>query len=399
MDISLAGATQDEVRRHNLGGLVRLLHVNGAMSRADLTRLTGLNRSTVGALTTDLAQVGLVRESSPVGRGVGRPSIVVTPNSERVFALAFDLRVERTVAAIVGLGGVVLGRHEEHHAAPDSSPLEVMTEIERLAAALQAEAPEGATCIGIGIAIPGVIRHTDGLVRFAPNMGWVDVPIAQQLRGRLRTVLPMFVGNDADLGAVSEHVRGTAAGSSNVIFLSGEVGLGGGIILGGRIMVGAGGYGGEVGHMVVNPTGRECRCGRRGCWETEVGRAAVLSALRATPADDIDTLLAQRAERGPVDGDDLQRVGRWLGVGLANLVNIFNPEVVVFGGLLRKVFPLVEEDLREHVDAALVAPREQVRLALPGLGSDSALLGAAESVFAPLLDDPLGSLGGNRVAA
>jgi predicted NBD/HSP70 family sugar kinase len=399
VDISLAGATQDEVRRHNLGGLVRLLHVNGAMSRADLTRLTGLNRSTVGALTTDLAQAGLVRESAPVGRGVGRPSIVVTPNSERVFALAFDLRVERTVAAIVGLGGVVLGRREEHHVKRDSAPTEVMAEIERLAATLLAEAPEGADCVGTGVAIPGVVRHTDGLVRFAPNMGWVDVPIAQQLRGRLRTVLPVLVGNDADLGAISEHVRGTAAGSSNVIFLSGEVGVGGGIILGGRLMVGAGGYGGEVGHMVVNPSGRSCRCGRQGCWETEIGRAAVLKALGGTQGDDVDALLAEFAARGPTEGGDLRRVGRWLGIGLANLVNIFNPDVVVFGGLLRKVFPLVEVHLREHVDAALVAPREQVRLALPGLGSDSALLGAAESVFEPLLDDPLGSLSGTRVAA
>ena len=399
MDISLAGATQDEVRRHNLGGLVRLLHVNGAMSRADLTRLTGLNRSTVGALTTDLAQAGLVRESAPVGRGVGRPSIVVTPNSERVFALAFDLRVERTVAAIVGLGGVVLGRREEHHVKRDSAPTEVMAEIERLAATLLAEAPEGADCVGTGVAIPGVVRHTDGLVRFAPNMGWVDVPIAQQLRGRLRTVLPVLVGNDADLGAISEHVRGTAAGSSNVVFLSGEVGVGGGIILGGRLMVGAGGYGGEVGHMVVNPSGRSCRCGRQGCWETEIGRAAVLKALGGTQGDDVDALLAEFAARGPTEGGDLRRVGRWLGIGLANLVNIFNPDVVVFGGLLRKVLPLVEVHLREHVDSALVAPREQVRLALPGLGSDSALLGAAESVFEPLLDDPLGSLSGTRVAA
>ena len=292
-----------------------------------------------------------------------------------------------------------MGRREEHHVKRDSAPTEVMAEIERLAATLLAEAPEGADCVGTGVAIPGVVRHTDGLVRFAPNMGWVDVPIAQQLRGRLRTALPVLVGNDADLGAISEHVRGTAAGSSNVVFLSGEVGVGGGIILGGRLMVGAGGYGGEVGHMVVNPSGRSCRCGRQGCWETEIGRAAVLKALGGTQSDDVDALLAEFAARGPAGGGDLRRVGRWLGIGLANLVNIFNPDVVVFGGLLRKVLPLVEVHLREHVDAALVAPREQVRLALPGLGSDSALLGAAESVFAPLLDDPLGSLGGNRIAA
>ena len=398
MDTSLAGATQDEVRRHNLGGLVRLLHVNGPMSRADLTRLTGLNRSTVGALTTDLAQAGLVRESAPVGKGVGRPSIVVTPSGGRVFALAFDLRVERTVAAVVGLGGVVLGREERHHLRRGSTPADVLAELVQLATSLLAEAPRDAHCLGIGVAIPGVVRHIDGLVRLAPNMGWVDVPVAEMLGDRLGTTLPLVIGNDADFGAIAEHTRGSAAGTSNLIFLSGEVGVGGGIILGGRPMIGAGGYGGEVGHMVVNPTGRQCRCGRRGCWETEIGRAAVLRALGGSSRDDVDELLARALTAAPRELD-LSRVGRWLGTGLANLVNIFNPEVVVFGGLLRKILPVVELQLREHVDSALVAPREEVRLVLPGLGSDSALLGAAEAVFSPLLDDPLGSLNGGQFAA
>ena len=399
MNTSLAGATQDELRRHNFGRLVGILHVNGSMSRADLTRLTGLNRSTVGALTTDLAQAGLVRESAPVGRGVGRPSIVVAPNSDGVFALAFDLRVERTVAAVVGLGGVVLTRQEVRHSRRHTAPAEVLCEVERLASELVAAAPDGAVCLGVGMAIPGVVRHTDGLVRFAPNMGWVDVPIASLLRELLATSLPIFVGNDADLGAISEHVRGVARGASNVVFLSGEVGVGGGIILGGRPMMGAGGYGGEVGHMVVNPSGRSCRCGRRGCWETEIGEDAVLIALGGGRRDDVDALLAPLTLRASDDAPELRRVARWLGLGLANLVNIFNPEVVVFGGLLRKILPLVEAHLREHFDTALVAPREQVRLALPGLGRDSALLGAAESVFAPLLADPLGNLGRTRVAS
>lgn len=369
------------------------------MSRADLTRLTKLNRSTVGALTTELAQAGLVRERSPVGRGVGRPSIVVEPNSEGVFALAFDLRVERTVAAVVGLGGVVLGRWEVRHGRRETTPTEVLREVELLASEHLVEAPDGALCLGVGVAVPGVVRHADGFVRFAPNMGWIDVPVALLLGELLSTSLPIIVGNDADLGAISEHVRGAAAGSSNVIFLSGEVGVGGGIILGGRPMMGAGGYGGEVGHMVVNPSGRSCRCGRRGCWETEIGEDAVLKALGGTHHDDVDTLLASLASRGAGDAPDLRRVARWLGIGLANLVNIFNPEVVVFGGLLRKILPLVQEHLGEQFDTALVAPREQVRLALPALGRDSALLGAAESIFAQLLDDPLSTLGRTRAVA
>ena len=119
---TLAGATQDEVRRHNLGSLLRLLHVNGAASRSDLTALTGLNRSTVGALTTELADAGLVREDTPVGRGgAGRPSIVVRPESQRVYVLALDVGVDHLVAARVGLAR--RGAEELQHPRPGCADL------------------------------------------------------------------------------------------------------------------------------------------------------------------------------------------------------------------------------------------------------------------------------------
>ncbi len=392
MVTTLAGATQDEVRRHNLGSLLRLLHVHGAASRSDLTSLTGLNRSTVGALTGELADAGLVREQAPVGRGgAGRPSIVVRPESARVYVLALDVGVDHVIAARVGLGGEVLDRRELRQGRGGYPIRRVLQQVERLARSVLAGADPGSVCVGIGAGVCGVVRHSDGLVRFAPNLGWVDVPFGTQLADRLNTDLPVTVGNDADLGAISEHVRGAAEGARNVIFLSGEVGVGGGIILDGRPMTGAGGYGGEVGHMALNPRGRLCRCGARGCWETEVGEDAVLIAS-GRPDGTVEDVLAA-AEAGDREARAaLRRVGRWLGVGVSNLVNLFNPEVVIFGGLLRQLYPATEAYVRAELATALAAPREQVRLALPMLGGDATLLGAAETAFQPLLDDPLGAL-------
>ena len=145
--------------------------------------------------------------------------------------------------------------------------------------------------------------------------------------------------------------------------------------------------------MVVNPGGRQCRCGARGCWETEVGEDAVLLAAGLEPGSG-----ARRHRRSPPPRQRatawpqaaLKRVGDWLGLGVGNLVNIFNPEVVVFGGALRQVFPLVRQQVQQALDQALTAPREQVRLVLPALGADSVIVGAAEVAFRPLLDDPLG---------
>jgi len=389
---SLAGATQDEVRRQNLASLVRILHVRGSTSRSDLTTLTGLNRSTVGDLTGELVDAGLVRETAPVGRGVGRPSIVVAPNGERIFVLAFDVGVERTVAALVGLGGGVLARREVFRQRGTWTPGNVVRVITRLSGAVLAEAPPGSRCVGVGVAVPGVVRHADGFVRFAPNMGWVDVPFGARVRDALGVSVPVVVGNDADLGAIAEHQRGSASGVSNVVYVTGEVGVGAGIILDGRPMVGAGGYGGEVGHMMVNPRGRTCRCGRRGCWETEIGEEAVLAALGVGSGDRIDTVLASVRITPAGDVAALRPVGRWIGVGVANLVNLFNPEVVVFGGLLGQVVQLTRRQVLDGLAGALSAPREQVRLELPALGRDSALFGAAEAAFAPLLDEPLGLL-------
>jgi predicted NBD/HSP70 family sugar kinase len=228
-------------------------------------------------------------------------------------------------------------------------------------------------------------------VRFAPNLGWVDVPLGEHLRDRLGVATPVVVGNDSDLGAIAERLRGSAIGAANVIYLSGQVGVGGGIVIDGSLLTGAQGYGGEVGHMRVNPRGRLCRCGAIGCWETEIGEPAVRAATRAAESESVADIVT-RAGAGDRDAaKGLRKVGDWIAVGVANLVHIFNPDVVVFGGALRELLPVVRGQVEEQLTSALPAPGEHVILAAPALGDDSTLLGAAESAFAPLLDDPLGA--------
>jgi predicted NBD/HSP70 family sugar kinase len=372
-------ATNDEVRRYNLGRLLRLLHLEGATSRSRLTAHTGLNRSTVRALTAELAEAGLVRESAPTaGGGAGRPSIVVEPASDRVSVLAVDIGVDHLVAARIGLGGVVLDRRALRQADHDLD--RTLDRVERVVDAMLAELPPGDRCVGIGVGVCGVVGE-DGSVRFAPNLGWHDVPLGRLVTNRLGGRLPVSVGNDADLGAMAENLRGAAAGLDDLIYISGEVGVGGGIILGGRPLVGAGGYGGEIGHMTVNPAGRLCRCGNRGCWETEIGEEAVRLAAGIGPGADFADVAQDPAA--------LCEVGHWLGVGVVNLVNIFNPRMIVFGGTTRGVFAVTEPAVREALSSALAAPREQVRLSLAALGADSTVLGAAELAFRPLLDNPL----------
>lgn len=388
---SLAGATQDEVRRSNLSTVLRLLHLGGAQSRSHLTAITGLNRSTVGDLVSTLASLGLVRERPGDVRGVGRPSLVVEPVSTSAAVLALDFRVERTIAALVGLGGGVIARVERRHTAGDREAL--VAEVTRASEEVLAFLPPGSEWVGTCVGVPGVVRVSDGLVRFAPNLGWSDVPLGDLLRSSVGSGRgDVSVRNDADLGVLAEHMRGSARDSSTVLYLAGDIGVGGGVIVDGRPLVGAGGYGGEVGHMRVNPNGHVCRCGARGCWETEIGSAALLRAAGADPAADVAELSARAAEG---QGDAIEAFGRiadWLGVGLVNLVNMLNPQSIVLGGHLGTTYAIASHRVLRQIEGALPATRELVRVCSSRLGGDATLIGAAEVAFTALLEDPVGLL-------
>jgi predicted NBD/HSP70 family sugar kinase len=355
---------------------------------------SGLNRSTVGVLVSELADAGLVTEVGGRAGQVGRPSIMVQPNAESAVVVAFDLRVERTVVALVGLGGTVLWRKDQRHRRTRFTPRAATRVISNLTAEALRRAPDDASWVGVGVGVPGVIDHLDGTVRLAPNLGWVDEPFAAMIREalieRFDYAPAIDVSNDADLGAVAEHVRGVGADNRNLIYLSGEVGVGGGIIIDGRAMAGAGGYGGEVGHMVVNPEGTVCRCGTQGCWETEIGRDAIVAAAGlGNDSAEVADVIAAATSGNRKAGAAVDDAGEWLGIGLANLVNLFNPEVIVMGGHLRLLFPLVSGTVYRRIHYALPASREQVRVEVPALNGDSTVIGAAETAFEALLTDPL----------
>jgi predicted NBD/HSP70 family sugar kinase len=389
-----SGATQDEIRRRNVSTLLRHVHVEGQLSRAQLTARMGLNRSTIKALVEDLSYAGLVAETIPeTGLRAGRPSHLVGPRSDTAYVLAANLGVDTVSVAAVGLGGVINARSEYRLPGPGVDH-EIV--IERLAAELRTlnkSVKPGAWLAGVGVGVPGAVRQADGFVEFAPNLGWRGVPFAQLLSQRLGLPVQTSVGNDGDLGGLAEHLRGAGRGIGHLIYLSGEVGIGGGIVVDGRMLTGAHGYGGELGHMMVNPNGRPCRCGSRGCFETEAGEDAVLVACGRTAGGGRAALLevfaaASQGEERALEG--LQSIAVWVARGLTSLVNILNPDVVILGGPLSSLFFLTGDRIKSEMDSmSTFASRSGVRLLQPGLGEDSSLLGAAELAFGPLLDDPV----------
>jgi predicted NBD/HSP70 family sugar kinase len=387
------GQRSETVRRANLSALVRGLHDAGPMSRSELVAATGLTRTAIRGLVGELADAGIAQEAAAVRRGTpGRPSPVVRIAPDAAAVIAVELLVDSIAVAIVGLDGQVV-HHERVHRPRDERSLDAV--VRRIAAMATAIASRSqAPVVGVGVAVAGVVRRSDGHVAMAPNLGWVDVPFGARLASALEMDVPVVVGNDGDLGALAEHRRGSGVGVDDLLYVSGEVGVGGGVIVGGRPLDGLAGYGGEIGHLPVNPGGAPCRCGSIGCWETEVGEGALL-ALAGLPPDagrnGIDTVLREAEAGNQVAVAALEHVGRWLAVGLAGLVNILNPQLIVLGSMHGRIYPVIRHTVEAGLSArALPAPRALVRIVPATLGADAPLIGAAELALEPILSDPAG---------
>ena len=228
----------------------------------------------------------------------------------------------------------------------------------------------------------------------APNLGWTDVPLGERLIAVFGDEVPIYVANEADLGALAEARRGAARGADHVLFISGEVGVGGGLIVDGQPFTGVAGYGGEIGHMPVNANGPPATAGRSAAGRPRSAPTACCAApaARRRAVGPPSTPCSRGASAGsPVDLAALEETGRWLAFGLAGLVNILNPRLVVMGGQFARILPFVDEVVKAGLDRyALSAPRRLVRVVPATLGADAPLLGAAEHAFEPLLADPAG---------
>ena len=394
-----AGAARpEEIRRHNLGLLLEQVHRDGELTRAELTQRLGLNRSTIGALVAELSDLGLIDEHVPTGNErAGRPSHVVTPRVDGPYAIAVEVDVDSVVTAAVSLGGDVLIRRDHTLPAAGNTPGDIADHIATDVDAVVEALPVGARSVGIGVSTPGTVTPSGGRVEHAPNLEWRGEPFGAILTERLPPGVDLVFGNDANLGAMAEHLRGAARGFHDAVYLNGKIGVGGGIIVDGRPLSGAGGFAGEVGHMLLDPAGPPCHCGSRGCVETYVGEGALLRlAGRTAPPNRESVAEVLRSARAgePAALGGLRGVAVALGRTVANLVNLLNPQVVIMGGSLATVLDLCRAEVETELDVrAMSEARRSVELRTAGLGDDSSLMGAAELAFAPLLADPVGTAG------
>ena len=388
------------LRRSNLALVLGRLR-EGPRSRAVVAAETGLNKATVSSLVAELQSRGLVTEAPMTDvRGIGRPGQPVRLVPDRVAGIGVEIGLERLAGAVVGLDGSVLTQCSLPLVSGSLPPDQVFDRLAAMTLDLVSGVESaGGQVAGIAIAVPGLVDVDAGRLALAPNLGWHEVAIVDQLRRRLhRPDLRVLLENDANLAAVAEHAVGHAR-ELDLVYLTGEVGVGGGVILDGHLVRGAAGYTGEVGHMPLGSSDHLCGCGRVGCWETEVGLAALLE-LAADEDDpvrdrsrDLESRLAElkrRADSGDrrtLDG--LERIGRALGLGASILVNLVNPAVIVLGGYFAVLGTHMIETARAELRDRVIAPDAgRCRLELSTLGFSASILGGAHLALSAVLHDP-----------
>ena len=402
---SSARADQTTVRRVNLGVVLQHVADDGPRSRARIAAETGLTRGTVSSLVAELIELELLRETGEDERpgGVGRPAQTLELH-DRVVAIGLEVNVDYLAVCTEDLVGNV--RFERRIYADNwrSAPGPVLDRLAELASeALEDAADRNLVVAGLVVAVPGLAEAATGTLLRAPNLGWSDVAVADELRARIGP-FGVSVENEANLAALAERWLGAGRDVPSFICVFGEVGVGAGIVIDGELFRGAHGFGGEFGHMTVDPDGPDCACGSNGCLETLVGQEAIARRAGVERATDgrtrsVTEELVRRAEQGDEAVlQSLVEAGTTLGVGLASAVNLLDVDAVVLGGCFGPLAPWLRDTVAATLGTRVLSARwTRCEVRASALGEGSAVRGAAALTLRGVLAAPW-LVGGNRLS-
>lgn len=379
-------AVLGSLRELNRDRVVDALRTLGVASRAEIARRTGLSRSTVSSIVADLQRSGLVVDSNgeaqPGPRG-GRPPSLIGLDRSAGAALGIDFGKRHLSVAVCDLSHTVLAEARRDMTEGYGAEEGMSVAAELVGEILEGAEIDRARVLGVGMGLPGPIHRLTGTVGSSAILpGWVGVRAADEMERRLS--LPVHVENDANLGALAEFVWGAGRGSSSLTYLKVATGIGAGLVVDGELFRGAGGTAGEIGHTMIDESGDICRCGNRGCLETFAGAPAIVGLLGRSLGEDLE--IEDVVERA-VGGDPrcrraLADAGRHIGVAVANLCNLVNPERIVVGGSIGGAGDLLLDPMRESVLLrAIGTAADDVEIVPAELGERAELLGAVALVL------------------
>ena len=377
----------ESLRERNRARVLDAMRELGVASRAAIARHTGLSRSTVSSLVSELQAAGLVVDRrdgrEPQEKTSGRPPLLIALDRSAGIAVGIDFGKRHLAVAAADLSHTILAesRREMPEGYDSRSGLDDATVL--VDEVLDSAGVDRGSVIGVGMGLPGPINLETGTVGSSAILpGWVGMQVAEQMSERLG--LPVLVDNDANLGALSELHWGAGRGSSNLAYLKVSTGIGAGLVIDGRLFRGAGGTAGEIGHTMIDETGPICRCGSRGCLETLAAGPAIVDVLRPSIGEDlgIEQVLAQATNGDTGCRRAIGDAGRYIGSALADLCNLVNPQRIVVGGSIGTVGDVLLDPMRETLrHRAIPSAGDDVEIVPSALGDRAELLGAVALVL------------------
>ncbi len=378
---------QTLIKKINKGLVLDTVIAHSPLSRADISAKIGLNKASVSALVNEWIDESMVMETGLGESSGGRKPVMLLFNNEAGYAVGVDLGVNYIVALLTDLAGAVV--HREKTDLHTSEPAAVVRQLMSIIRTVISKAPESPYgIVGIGIGVPGIVDER-GVVLAAPNLQWEGVSLQKLLLEEFQA--PITIDNEANAGAIGEHKYGIGSEAGNLVYISAGIGIGSGIIMDGKLYRGAAGFSGELGHMTIQAdNGLPCGCGNFGCWEMYASENSLLQKARAAGEfgsdPDLESLM-EAAKRGDALALRLfEEIGRYLGTGIANVINALNPETVIIGSRLALAKQWIEPALLHYAQSrSLGYHNKGVRIAFAALGMDSAAVGSASEAVTKFL--------------
>jgi glucokinase-like ROK family protein len=397
---------QTFVREMNLSSVLRHLHNQAPLSRARLANLTGLNKSTVSNLVEELLERGLIYETGLNQSGTGRPSTLLELNPQAGCVIGVELGVDFISVVLTDFIGQILWRQLESADPAEEQATTLKQTLKLVDKAIAISKTKNPRLLGLGVAIPGIVDLTEGVLVLAPNLHWRNVPMKEIFSDN--SGLNVFIDNDANAAALGEHLFGVARQTRDFIFVFAGIGIGGGLFLNGELYRGNKGYAGEIGHfpILLETSHTTCNWGNPDRWETyanqysviqrmqarlEIKRSSIIPRLMAEQNAPLSIhLIKQAADAGDVEAlDTFAETGAAMGMGIAGLVNIFNPEKIILGGPMSiagdYLLPAIKESVEKHSLPEII---QQMEILLSAFGSDASVIGSIAIVVDDILSNP-----------
>ncbi|CAM3959267.1 ROK family protein [Mesobacillus thioparans] len=367
---------QHVVKKNNKALVLSLIIEKETISRADIAGVTGLNKTTVSSLVNELLEEDLIYESGPGVSSGGRRPVILHFNKKAGYAIGIDIGVNYILAVLTDLKGQIIVEKSQNLTRTSYSA--IMNNVQTMIQSLMENMPESRYgIVGIGVGVPGIVNK-EGSVLLAPNLGWTNIQLKEDLEKMFN--VPIIIENEANAGAVGEQQFGAGQDYENILYVSAGIGIGVGIILNNELYQGKSGFSGEMGHMIIELNGKHCNCGSRGCWEAYASENALLE-MAGENIDSLESLieLAQNGEKSAIDL--FEKIGQYLGFGINNIINTFNPDQVIIGNRLAMVREWIEQPILTTIENHTLAfHQKETHLEFSKLGKYSTALGVSAFV-------------------